>query len=346
MTAFLSRPESRKPLSRRQLAAAVAVVASAASVPSALPAAAEPAEILSSPPAAAVTPRIVDLGTLPGDSYSRALAVNDHDVVVGGSSGDWTPTRAFVWRAGRMTELVGLGGNTTAVDVNNRGDVVGVSSPPGDDDPHAVLWRGGRMTDLGALGGPAGSVAGINDAGVVVGTRVTETGGPQAFSWRRGVMTDLRAAGFDGTSAVDVDDRGTVAGEAFTDMTSRTVLWTRGAARVVEVPGGPTGINDRGDVVGLTASGGSFVRVHGTVSLVAPPAGWMFLQLQEINNRGEAVGHGDYGAYLWREGTLTRLPSLVGAAASAWDVNDRGTIVGTGTATPDGLNERAVMWTR
>jgi uncharacterized membrane protein len=58
------------------------------------------------------------------------------------------------------------------------------------------------------------------------------------------------------------------------------------------------------------------------------------------------VGYGDAAAYLWRAGSLTPLPALVGTAATAWDVNDRGLVVGASATTPDGLDQRAVMWSR
>src|SRR5262249_38155902 len=42
-----------------------------------------------------------DLGTLPGDVSSQALAVNTVGQVVG-----WSGSRAFVWDAGAMTDLI------------------------------------------------------------------------------------------------------------------------------------------------------------------------------------------------------------------------------------------------
>jgi uncharacterized membrane protein len=109
-----------------------------------------------------------------------------------------------------------------------------------------------------------------------------------------------------------------------------------------------SGVNDRGQLTGYSTTGnaGSFVWTAGRVTWIPAPAGTTFLQMQAINDRGEVVGYGDGGAYLWRAGTLTPLPALVRTAASAWDVNDRGLVVGESATTPDGLNQRAVMWTR
>ncbi|MDQ6713068.1 MAG: HAF repeat-containing protein, partial [Candidatus Dormibacteraeota bacterium] len=76
-----------------------------------------------------------DLGTLPGDTFSKALAINDRDQVVGISIQPWTNyQRPFLWSNGVMTDL------TTVIDpgqhwvlgdavgINNRGQIVGTGT--------------------------------------------------------------------------------------------------------------------------------------------------------------------------------------------------------------------------
>src|SRR5689334_12285115 len=82
------------------------------------------------PPAsasAAAAPKIVDLGTLPGDSSSDATAVNEHGTTVGSSGGKavyWTTDR-------RIHELKGYAGPTEALDISDKGHIVGYSTAPG-----------------------------------------------------------------------------------------------------------------------------------------------------------------------------------------------------------------------
>src|SRR6266511_4065711 len=54
---------------------------------------------------------VIDLGMLPGDTYSLASGINERGDVVGSSSlGDGT-THAFLWRRGRMVDLGALPGD-------------------------------------------------------------------------------------------------------------------------------------------------------------------------------------------------------------------------------------------
>jgi probable HAF family extracellular repeat protein len=133
-----------------------------------------------------------DLGTLPGDSFSDANAINDRGQVVGESSSG-SAFRAFTWSNGAMTALPGLGGDAFARDINIRGDVAGASHLPGIDF-HAVLWHAGVVHDLGTLGGANSDAGAINDFGQVVGSSDTTTPlKSDMFVWQRGSLTDVSA---------------------------------------------------------------------------------------------------------------------------------------------------------
>src|SRR5215469_18920794 len=82
--------------------------------------------------------------------------------------------------------------NNIAFDINNQGQVVGLSGLPGDTTVHAFLWQKGIMTDLGTLPGDVASEGdAINSKGQVVGGSADMDGNARAFLWQNGVMTDL-----------------------------------------------------------------------------------------------------------------------------------------------------------
>lgn len=84
--------------------------------------------------------QVIDLGTL-GGGNSQALAINNHDVVVGDSGG-----AAFVYKNGRMVNLnhaldpdTGAGWRlVSAVNINDRGQIAAIATR-GSFDDHVVL---------------------------------------------------------------------------------------------------------------------------------------------------------------------------------------------------------------
>lgn len=151
-----------------------------------------------------------DLGTLGGND-AMASVINENGAVSGFSAistgiNDTTglpSIHPFLWKNDTMTDLGSLGGTLAMTGsfangpwgrvMNERGEVAGTSTLPGDDAWHAFIWSGGRMTDLGTLGGRTSDAYAINDAGAVVG-RAVVTDAPyvrHAFLWDSGTMQDL-----------------------------------------------------------------------------------------------------------------------------------------------------------
>jgi probable HAF family extracellular repeat protein len=176
---------------------------------------------------------IQELPPFSGDSVAGALAINDRGQVVG-TSGSCAPispaigAHAVLWQTGSaVTYLGSLGGtlSNVAYDINNSGQVVGVSGLPGDATAHAFLWENGAMSDLGTLPGDFLSVAfSINDNRQVVGQSCDQSGNCRAFVWQNGVMTDLNAVvshrpSLYLISANDINDLGDIVGQAFDPST-------------------------------------------------------------------------------------------------------------------------------
>jgi probable HAF family extracellular repeat protein len=254
-----------------------------------------------------------------------------------------------------MTELRGYGGDTIPSDVNEAGDIVGTSARPGEWDAHAVLWHRGRMTALGDLGGGISVATGIDDDGTVVGYGTTATGEVHAFSWRRGVMTDL-APDTRGSYAEAVA-AGRTAGTVAGDGSSAVVVWRRGVRHVLRGfdPDTVTDVNRRGDVLGGTPMSGSLVRwSNGRTTSIETPAGQDELAMQAVSDRRVVAGYSDhwtpdlvvsYHAWVWRNGSLTELPDLVGQSR-ALDVDEHGTVAGDSAVAGTWGNTHAVVWVR
>jgi probable HAF family extracellular repeat protein len=222
-----------------------------------------------------------DLGTLGTGTDAQAILINESGQVSGWSYINSTPTQAggclqnfltlstdsFVWRNGKLVDLGSLGGTCTlSTDLNNRGQVVGLSYLPGDAWSHPFLWDRGVLTDLGTLGGSFGVAAANNDAGEIAG--YSSIPGDQfthgAF-WKNGVITDLGTVGSDQCSySFGINSKGQVLGisqPSCNGVANRATLSENGGPMVdlnTLIPPGsafhlsiPITINDRGEIAGV-----------------------------------------------------------------------------------------------
>ena len=144
------------------------------------------------------------LAPLPGGTVGFALGINNRGQVVGSSGscantvvtavGLFVGPHAVLWENGSVTDLGTLGGTLgKAGAINDRGEVAGFSSLPGDSAVHSFLWtRDAGMHDLGALGADfLGDPAAINNNTQVVGGSCDSSGNCRAFLWEKKVMSDL-----------------------------------------------------------------------------------------------------------------------------------------------------------
>jgi probable HAF family extracellular repeat protein len=306
--------------------------------------------------------RIIDLGTLPGGTFSRAFNINNRGQIVGSAETDvgTFPFHVFLWEKGTMTDL-GLDAPSlgTRFPLNERGQVVvefAVTSPDAD---HAALLQHGTMTDLGTLGGCCTYIHtshGINERGQVVGSSETALGEDHAFLWERGTMTDLGTLGGAYSRAVDINERGQVVGYSTTASgETHAYLWEKGSMTDLGTLGGTyssaIAINNRGQVVGesnTTAFGDShaFLWEKGSMTDLGTLGGTRS-SARAINERGQVVGTSGGGragrAFLWERGAMTDLGTL-GGGVIAIAINNRGQVVGESQSSSPVSDRHAFLW--
>ena len=168
--------------------------------------------------------RVLNLGV--PDSYgdpatSLAFALNNHGSVAGtvADPGQRRLERAFLFQDGRMRLLGHLGGLPTseAVDINDRGQVLGYATDPATSERRLFLYDQGRLTDLSP--GPDvndRTPHALNDAGQVVGAIHS-----RAFVLDgNGLRFIPFGADVSRSEARAINDRGVVVGQAYVETES------------------------------------------------------------------------------------------------------------------------------
>jgi len=284
---------------------------------------------------------MIDLGTLGGPNSAVYWPVKDDIGLITGVSdtsdtdplgedfcayGTGLTCRGFLWHDGKMIELPTLGGNNgQATAVNNRGQVVGYAENSAQDpncvapqvlDYEAVIW-GPKLDEkhkLPPLAGDAVSqVLAINDRGQAIGgSGICQSPAPPAHAvlWEEdGSVINLGTLGGAlNNNAFAINNRSEVVGsyDLSGDATGHAFLWTK-----------DKGMQDLG-----TLSGDFSSEAFG------------------INQEGQVTGqscdqNGNCRAFLWQDGVMTDLNSLVCQGTSlyllsGYDINDQGEIVGIG----------------
>jgi probable HAF family extracellular repeat protein len=272
---------------------------------------------------AEVTYSVRDLGSLGGAS-ARAYAINDAGWVVGEAETREGHVRAFLWtpEAG-MQDLGSLGGaSSRAFAINERGEAAGEAQ---DESGRFRPFRWSADYGMEALPTPPGIrdgfVYAMNNFGVLVGGS-DGPAGPRALVWSvDGVATPAPLDRFFGGVAHAVNDLGVIAGRA-------------------ELPGSAEQVG-RAFLIGAdgewrTPAGGAY---DGADSAALA-----------LNARGEAVGYRANGRSLqavWFSPDPSEAPrgidTLDNVYSVAYDINDRGEVVGLFSSSPED-DDRAFVW--
>ena len=261
---------------------------------------------------------------------SRAVAINDLGQVAGLIQVDGFQ-EAAVWDSdGSITRLGFLPGGmsfSSARDINNNGEVVGVAGLEGQN--RGFYWNGaGPIQVLPLPSGLTGSFAiAINDDGEIVGSARALFQPDSAVLWQDGtpvVLTPLAAGA--AAAAEDINELDQIVGSSTTTGPPfgprHPVLWDNGNPVDLGSFGGAfanaTGVNEVGLVVGLMSDAlnqiHTFVWDAGLATPLAPLPGESGSAAQDVNDAGRIVGASFTGptsrATLWQQGVDTTAPAL------------------------------------
>jgi probable HAF family extracellular repeat protein len=267
------------------------------------------------------TPQYIVTELSSDDATRVPCKLNNHGDIAGrADSALRREPRATFWnrsnlRPKHLRAFVG-GDYSSAFDINDAGEIVGVSNTDGAMVPFIWNARGGLSRIPLLPGDSCGQAVAINKHGYVAGYSSGDNG-VRAFLWRRNIATLNLDALPGGTHNIarDVNDSDEVVGTSGSSSGDRAVLWTK--------------------------SGN--VRDLGTL-----PGDWSS-EAAAINNNGDVVGcsKGPRGmrAFIWsKRNGMHELGVLPGGTSSAaMDINDLGEVVGTSTSTS---GEHAFIWTR
>jgi probable HAF family extracellular repeat protein len=259
--------------------------------------------------------------------------------------------------AGPVIDLGTLAGGTSssAIAINNLGQIVGTSNDATLTGNKQVIWSGGTVTAISA--GNTNTVPAlrqaINDSREIVswinGGRAPTSGIlSDAIYWNAtGISSILPAlaGGENRVFAYDINANGLIVGESrdATGVDKHAVIWNRTSLlrdlglmgfgnSLVGNETSALGINDLGDVVGRALIGSNYQAFfwrNGVFTDLGPGVAI------DVNNNGLVIGNTNpevYAAWVWQNGVRTDLPALTGRPGNyvVSDLNNNGDIVGVG----------------
>ena len=307
---------------------------------------------------------VIDLGTL-GGVESKAYGINDLGQVVGVAETAAGEDHAFIWDPadGQMHDLGTLGGDySVAFDINNSEHIVGTASPA-DGSRRATQWIGRSPSMMGAA--PWGIVpVAINDAGLTVGN----ANPPRLWngaSWD--LLNDyvVSPVGWRFTSAGDVDAGGSIVGHGYwpppngNGEEGACVMAPSGLVNyTTSLDAYAVGINPCGTIItgyyrhtafekrACIWDNGTFCNINTWPDITNSEA-------YAVNDDGRVVGYTEYygvwDAFIYEGGAMHAIEDYVGTGqgfatyVEAYDVNERGEVVGWGHTSSTGRAHAFLM---
>lgn len=191
---------------------------------------------------------------------------------------------------------------------------------------------GWTLVDIGTLGGPGSYGAAISDNGMVAGCSDVNPTGVHAFVYAHGVMRDLGtgdASSGGNACALAVNNAGLVAGRA---GSGELVVWNGAAVTGLGIHGNVAAMNEAGAIVGSYKDMGTeraFLYRDGRLTDVGALTGAAAASFATaVNASDQVVGGANGRAFLYAAGAVRDLGSLGGNNSVAKGINDRGQIVG------------------
>jgi probable HAF family extracellular repeat protein len=191
-------------------------------------------------------------------------AINKFGALGGSYASAFGGTHGFIYRDGVLTDVGTLGGPYSSLDgLNDKGLAVGRSLTTANQ-MHPYLYEAGTIRDLGTFGGTFGAALGINSHGVVVGAANDAANQQFAFIYDGGSIRRLFPDSTLQSQANGINDHGAVIGW-FESGPGLAFVYDSGVLtmldQIPEVQAAgltwlvPTGINDRGWIIGNARKG-------------------------------------------------------------------------------------------
>jgi probable HAF family extracellular repeat protein len=244
----------------------------------------------------------------------------------------------------KIIDLGTLGGEeTTAVDINDAGSIVGTSQLP-NGARRAFLFQNGQMINLGTLAGDDGSsAAAINRAGQIVGN----SGSARAFTYG-GSMSEVKLPfGAAHLQVRDINDSGdilinyarTTDGRCSDIQACNYIVRANNPIDLEHKTSTGREISNAGVILGHSGNSREPAILYNindgtSKSIASVPSGPGFpyhMAPNDMNNKSEVVGVTGYGRpYVYRDGLAADINTVIEGNVSAVSaLNDNGDMVGT-----------------
>ncbi|MCI0348194.1 MAG: DUF3466 family protein, partial [Acidobacteriales bacterium] len=238
----------------------------------------------------------INLGALPGHTWSEALAINSSGIVVGNSNNSaFGPLTAFMWEEDTMSALpLPYGTKSEAYGISDSGQICGWMGNHAQNDTHAYIYdlKSGEVIDVGTpLPGTTNARAtGINNADVICGWSFIPCGFAcyerKSFIWNNGAVEDLGVLPeYISTFAQAINDANVIVGYCDRypiDASQQAFVWQNGVIHALNDLVAPElnlniriawDINNAGQIVASATQTGSSDQLAVRLTPIPSPTG-------------------------------------------------------------------------